>query len=276
MLAIGATLHRAAGLAAHRAASTILLIGGVAITGAIGQWGITEAFKHAPGGERGAARIFGAGLGDPDRPVVWSVMPEWRTLAGRGGDHRQRALPVALRGAARGLISLYSVGSVTGSRSPIRQYFAHGDRDRASNPAADHGRGALRALHVSRCRTPSRLLTIYMKELEPFIIFFGRLRWHRVTPFEQCTSTITRAVRWRSPRSRFAGAQGAREQIPVAGQGRAVPAPLPHLSRRGRLHEAFAASASLNWVDALKGWGRVKSMFRPVARVGRSIRNASC
>ena len=34
-------------------------------------------------------------------------------------------------------------------------------------------------------------MTIYMKELEPFVIFFGRLCWHRVTPFEQCNSTIT-------------------------------------------------------------------------------------
>ena len=48
MLAIGAT-H--AGFA--RAGKPIheehyLLIVGIAITGAIGQWGITEAFKHAP------------------------------------------------------------------------------------------------------------------------------------------------------------------------------------------------------------------------------------
>ena len=100
MLAIGATLIALPDwqpiLREH-----YLLIGGVAITGAIGQWGITEAFKRAPGGERGAARIFGAGLGDHDRLVRLVGDARMADARGRGGDHRQRALPAAVRVAPR-------------------------------------------------------------------------------------------------------------------------------------------------------------------------------
>jgi len=35
------------------------------------------------------------------------------------------------------------------------------------------------------------LLTITMTELPPFIIHFDKLRWHRVTPFAQCTPVLT-------------------------------------------------------------------------------------
>jgi drug/metabolite transporter (DMT)-like permease len=55
---------------------------GIAVTGAIGQWGITEAFKRAPAASvapleySALAWVIGIDL------LVWSVLPEWRTLAG--------------------------------------------------------------------------------------------------------------------------------------------------------------------------------------------------
>jgi hypothetical protein len=112
-------------------------------------------------------------------------------------------------------------------------------------------------------------MTIYMKELEPFVIFFGRLCWHRVTPFEQCVSTLTEGCHLAVAEIKGSPALKAhvnKYQLP------AKDAQSLHHYRiflgAGGVHEAFAASASLNWVDALKGWGRVKSLFRPVARVG--------
>jgi drug/metabolite transporter (DMT)-like permease len=58
------------------------IIGGVALTGAIGQWGVTEAFKRAPAASvapleySGLAWVIGIDF------VIWSVVPGWRTLAG--------------------------------------------------------------------------------------------------------------------------------------------------------------------------------------------------
>jgi hypothetical protein len=112
-------------------------------------------------------------------------------------------------------------------------------------------------------------MTIYMKELEPFVIFFGRLCWHRVTPFEQCVSTLTEGCHLAVAEIKGSPALKAhvnKYQLPEKD------AQSLHHYRiflgAGGVHEAFAASASLNWVDALKGWGRVKSLFRPVAHVG--------
>ena len=37
---------------------------------------------------------------------------------------------------------------------------------------------------------------------------------------------------------------------------------------QGGCHEAFARAATLRWRDALRGWGRVKSLLTPFARTG--------
>jgi drug/metabolite transporter (DMT)-like permease len=58
------------------------LIAGVAITGAIGQWGITEAFKRGPAASVAPLEYSGLGWVIIIDFVVWSVIPEWRTLAG--------------------------------------------------------------------------------------------------------------------------------------------------------------------------------------------------
>jgi drug/metabolite transporter (DMT)-like permease len=81
MLAIGATLIALPEwqpiLSRH-----YLLIGGVAITGAVGQWGITEAFKRGPAASVAPLEYSGLGWVIIIDFVVWSVVPEWRTLAG--------------------------------------------------------------------------------------------------------------------------------------------------------------------------------------------------
>jgi drug/metabolite transporter (DMT)-like permease len=81
MLAIGATLIALPDwqpiLRQH-----YLLIGGVAISGAIGQWGITEAFKRGPAASVAPLEYSGLGWVIIIDFVVWSVVPEWRTLAG--------------------------------------------------------------------------------------------------------------------------------------------------------------------------------------------------
>jgi drug/metabolite transporter (DMT)-like permease len=59
-----------------------LLICGVAITGAIGQWGITEAFKRGPAASVAPLEYSGLGWVIIIDFVVWSVVPEWHTLAG--------------------------------------------------------------------------------------------------------------------------------------------------------------------------------------------------
>jgi len=59
-----------------------LIIVGVALSGAIGQWGVTEAFKRAPAASvapleySGLVWVIGIDF------VIWSVVPGWRTLAG--------------------------------------------------------------------------------------------------------------------------------------------------------------------------------------------------
>lgn len=112
-------------------------------------------------------------------------------------------------------------------------------------------------------------MTIYMKELDPFVVFFARLCWHRFTPFEQCTSTITEGCHLAVAEVKGSPALKAHTaKYQLTGKD----AHSLHHYRiylgSGGCHEAFAASATLNWVDALKGWGRVKSLFRPVTRSG--------
>ncbi len=81
MLAIGATVIALPGwqpiMSKH-----YLLIGGVAITGAIGQWGITEAFKRGPAASVAPLEYSGLAWVILIDLFVWSVVPEWRTLAG--------------------------------------------------------------------------------------------------------------------------------------------------------------------------------------------------
>ena len=57
-------------------------MGGVAITGAIGQWGITEAFKRAPAASVAPLEYSGLAWVIMIDLLVWSVTPGWRTLAG--------------------------------------------------------------------------------------------------------------------------------------------------------------------------------------------------
>jgi len=59
-----------------------LFIGGIAITGAIGQWGITEAFKRAPAASVAPLEYSGLAWVMIIDLVVWSVVPSWHTLAG--------------------------------------------------------------------------------------------------------------------------------------------------------------------------------------------------
>ena len=59
-----------------------LIMGGVALTGAVGQWGITEAFKRAPAATVAPLEYSGLAWVMIIDLLVWSVWPEWRTLAG--------------------------------------------------------------------------------------------------------------------------------------------------------------------------------------------------
>ena len=81
MLAIGATiLALPHWLPLH--SQDFLIIEGVAITGAIGQWGITVAFKHAPAASVAPLEYSGLAWVIMIDWFVWSAIPSWRTLAG--------------------------------------------------------------------------------------------------------------------------------------------------------------------------------------------------
>lgn len=112
-------------------------------------------------------------------------------------------------------------------------------------------------------------MTIYMTGLAPFVIHFSRLCWHRFTAHDDCPSTITEGCHMAVAEIKSSPALKAhiaREKIPEK-QARGL-----HHYRiyfgLGGCHEAFAASATLRWRDALRGWGRVKSIFTPIARAG--------
>lgn len=81
MLACGASLIAIPGwqpiLSAHYP-----IIGGVAITGAIGQWGITEAFKLAPAATVAPLEYSGLGWVILIDLGVWQAVPEAHTLLG--------------------------------------------------------------------------------------------------------------------------------------------------------------------------------------------------
>ena len=81
MLAIGATTLALPGWQPIHE-EHYLLIAGIAITGAIGQWGITEAFKRAPAASVAPLEYSGLAWVIMIDLAVWSVVPSWRTLAG--------------------------------------------------------------------------------------------------------------------------------------------------------------------------------------------------
>ena len=81
MLAIGATLLALPGWQPI-AAEHYPILAGVAVTGAIGQWGITEAFKHAPAASVAPLEYTGLAWVIMIDFAVWSAVPGMRTLLG--------------------------------------------------------------------------------------------------------------------------------------------------------------------------------------------------
>ena len=63
-------------------ASTIPILVGVAVTGAMGQWGITDAFKHAPAASVAPLEYSGLAWVIVIDLAVWSTCPSLRTLLG--------------------------------------------------------------------------------------------------------------------------------------------------------------------------------------------------
>ncbi len=61
-----------------------LIVLGIAFTGAIGQWGITYAFKHAPAASVAPLEYSGLAWVIMIDYLVWTAIPEWHTLAGAG------------------------------------------------------------------------------------------------------------------------------------------------------------------------------------------------
>ena len=221
-----------------------LIIGGVAFTGAVGQWGITEAFKRAPAASVAPLEYSGPGLGDHDRlRLSGRSMPDMAHAGGRGGDHRQRAVPAAFRVAPQDKLGAGHISSRPNpsARGRFGNTSPHGDRDRAENPAADHGHGALRALQFS-LQDAESLLTVYMTELPPFIIHFHRLRWHRVhAALRSAPRCSRRAARWRWPRWSTRRRSCTTSRAERARRSRPRAASLPHLSRRRRLPRSVRA-----------------------------------
>lgn len=81
MMAIGATIIALPGWRPVRE-EDYLIIAGVAVAGAIGQWGVTEAFKRAPAATVAPLEYSGLAWVVVIDFVVWSVVPGWRTMAG--------------------------------------------------------------------------------------------------------------------------------------------------------------------------------------------------
>ena len=81
MLAVGATTLALPGWQPIHEEHYLLILG-IAITGAIGQWGITEAFKRAPAASVAPLEYSGLAWVIMIDFAVWSVVPSWRTLAG--------------------------------------------------------------------------------------------------------------------------------------------------------------------------------------------------
>jgi len=59
-----------------------VIIAGVAVTGAIGQWGVTEAFKRAPAASVAPLEYSGLAWVIAIDFALWSILPGWRMLLG--------------------------------------------------------------------------------------------------------------------------------------------------------------------------------------------------
>jgi len=81
MLAIGATIIALPGWQPI-ASGHWPIIAGIAVTGAIGQWGITEAFRRAPAASVAPLEYSGLAWVMVIDFAVWSAIPTWRTVAG--------------------------------------------------------------------------------------------------------------------------------------------------------------------------------------------------
>jgi drug/metabolite transporter (DMT)-like permease len=83
MLAIGSTAIALPDWVPLRGEHLPIVLG-VALTGAVGQWGVTVAFKHAPAASVAPLEYSGLAWVIMIDYFVWSAIPEWRTLAGAG------------------------------------------------------------------------------------------------------------------------------------------------------------------------------------------------
>jgi drug/metabolite transporter (DMT)-like permease len=81
MLAVGATLLAIPGWQPIDPRHFVVLFG-IAMTGAIGQWGITYAFKHAPAASVAPLEYSGLAWVIVIDWLGWATIPGWRTLAG--------------------------------------------------------------------------------------------------------------------------------------------------------------------------------------------------
>ena len=81
MLALGATALAIPGWQAVDERHVLVLVG-IALTGAVGQWGITYAFKHAPAASVAPLEYSGLAWVIVIDWLGWSTIPGWRTLAG--------------------------------------------------------------------------------------------------------------------------------------------------------------------------------------------------
>ncbi len=81
MLAIGATAVALPGWQPI-AREHHLIMAGIAVTGAVGQWGITEAFKRAPAASVAPLEYSGLAWVMIIDFAVWSAIPSWRTVTG--------------------------------------------------------------------------------------------------------------------------------------------------------------------------------------------------
>jgi drug/metabolite transporter (DMT)-like permease len=81
MLAIGTTAIALPDWVPLRSEHFLIVLG-IAFTGAIGQWGITIAFKHSPAASVAPLEYSGLAWAIMIDYFVWSAIPEWRTITG--------------------------------------------------------------------------------------------------------------------------------------------------------------------------------------------------
>jgi drug/metabolite transporter (DMT)-like permease len=81
MLAIGSTIIALPGWQPVQEEHVLVMIG-IALTGAIGQWGITFAFKHAPAATVAPLEYSGLAWVLVIDWLGWATIPGWRMLAG--------------------------------------------------------------------------------------------------------------------------------------------------------------------------------------------------